>query len=120
MANVIQMGEPKADVQSEVVVDPHEQQAPPAAAGAVSATAADGEDVPGVSATLDAAEGTNGVAAGDETVVDEVSLASCTDSKPASPDARAGMNGGHRSKRERIHTAMIYSSTPSSASVLYK
>lgn len=84
MANVIQMGEPKADAQSEVVVDSHDQQAPAAAAAAVSATAGDGDDVPGVSATLDAAEGTNGVAAGDETVVDEVSLDSCTDSKPAS------------------------------------
>ncbi|CAM9543352.1 unnamed protein product, partial [Ectocarpus sp. 6 AP-2014] len=93
MANVIQMGESKADVHSEVVVDSHEQQTR-AAAAAVSATAADGDDVPGVPATLDAAEGTNGVAAGDETVVDEV-IDAADDFGGSRVVGREGSENGH-------------------------
>lgn len=70
MASDIPMGEPDADVPPEVAGLDSKQEEPAAAAGA---TAADQDPVPGLAAPEDAAEGTNGVTGGDETVVDEVS-----------------------------------------------
>ena len=70
MASDIPMGEPDSDVPPEVVGLDSKQEEPAAATGAT----ADQDPVPGLAATEDAAEGTNGVTAGDETVVDEVSL----------------------------------------------
>lgn len=71
MASDIPMGEPDADLPPEVVgLDSKQEE--PAAAGATA-----DQDPAGVAATEDAAEGTNGVTAGDETVVDEVSLLEC-------------------------------------------
>lgn len=70
MASDIPMGEPDADVPPEVAGLGSKQEEPVAAAAAT----ADQDPVPGPAATEDATEGTNGVAAGDEAVVDEVSL----------------------------------------------
>lgn len=71
MASESPMGEPDADVPPEVAgLDSKRsqpQEEPAAAAGAITAAH---DPVPGLAATEDAAEG---VAAGDDTVVDEVS-----------------------------------------------
>lgn len=66
------MGEPDVDVPPEVAGLDSKQEEPTAAPGA---TTADQDPAPGLAGTEDAAEGTNGVTAGDETVVDEVSVA---------------------------------------------
>lgn len=71
MASDIPMGEPDADVPPEAAGLDSKEEEPAAAPGA---TTVDQDPVPGQAATEDAAEGTNGVTAGDETVVDEVGL----------------------------------------------
>lgn len=71
MASDSPIGEPDADMPPEVAALDSKQDEPAAAAGT---TTADQDPVPGLAAAEDAAEGTNGVTAADETVVDEVNL----------------------------------------------
>lgn len=88
------MGEPNADVPPEVAGSDSKQEEP--------AATADQDPVPGLAATEDVAEGTNGVAAGDETMVDEVNLVGlCVENIGGLADALAAhgviLLGGARS-----------------------